>query len=147
MKLRSLFFESQTNAAQPSSGIARGFSFAIALILLSSLLFASFYALQYEWNWSSVFRYKAKFVQGWLTTLGISTVSFFFSFLAGTLATLCYRSRFLPIKYLANLYVELIRGTPLLVQIFIFFYVVADAAGIQNRYVIGICIMALFSGA
>ncbi len=29
----------------------------------------------------------------------------------------------------------------------LFFYVVADAAGIQNRYVVGIAIMAIFSGA
>lgn len=147
MTFRSLFFESKSDGTQSASSLARGTSFALALLALSAVLFASFYVLQYQWNWSSIFRYKAKFIQGWLATLGISFVSLLFSFLVGALSTLCYRSRFLPLKYLSSLYVELIRGTPLLVQIFIFFYVVADAAGIQNRYLIGIAIMALFSGA
>lgn len=147
MILRSLFFDTNTEGNSPPSGLARGLSFAIALFFLSAALFASFYALQYDWNWSSVFQYRSKFIQGWIATLGIASASLIFSFLVGVLATLCYRSRFLPLKYLTSLYVELIRGTPLLVQIFIFFYVVADAAGIQNRYIIGIAIMALFSGA
>jgi polar amino acid transport system permease protein len=42
---------------------------------------------------------------------------------------------------------ELIRGTPLLVQILIFFYVVADAFGIQNRYIVGVVVLSMFSGA
>jgi polar amino acid transport system permease protein len=53
----------------------------------------------------------------------------------------------LPLRYLARIYVELVRGTPLLVQILIFFYVVADAMGVNNRYVVGILTLALFSGA
>ena len=146
MTPRSLFFDSKS-AIKPPSALARTASFAIALLALSFCLFAAFYVLQYEWNWSSVFRYKEKFIKGWLATLGISSISLIFSFLVGAIATLCYRSRFLPLKYLANIYVELIRGTPLLVQIYIFFYVIANAADIQNRYLVGICIMAIFSGA
>jgi polar amino acid transport system permease protein len=142
----SLLFDSDSDGKSPSIQ-ARVTSFAIALLALSVVLFAAFYVLQYQWNWSSVFRYKAKFLQGWLATLGISSISLIFSFLVGTIATVCYRSRFLPLKYLANLYVELIRGTPLLVQIYLFFYVIANAADIQNRYLVGVLIMAIFSGA
>ena len=40
-----------------------------------------------------------------------------------------------------------VRGAPLLVQILVFFYVVADAAGLQNRYVAGVLILSFFSGA
>jgi polar amino acid transport system permease protein len=43
--------------------------------------------------------------------------------------------------------VELIRGTPLLVQILIAFYVVADAVGIGNRYLVGMAALSFFSGA
>ena len=42
---------------------------------------------------------------------------------------------------------NLIRGTPLLVQILIFFYVVADAFGVQNRFVRGCFDPSFFSGA
>ena len=146
MTPHSLLFDSDSDCKSPSIQ-AQVTSFAIALLALSVVLFAAFYVLQYQWNWSSVFRYKAKFLQGWLATLGISSISLIFSFLVGTIATVCYRSRFLPLKYLANLYVELIRGTPLLVQIYLFFYVIANAADIQNRYLVGVLIMAIFSGA
>ncbi|MFN0068162.1 MAG: hypothetical protein ACKVYV_11050 [Limisphaerales bacterium] len=47
----------------------------------------------------------------------------------------------------ARLYVELIRGTPLQVQILVFIYVVADATGVQNRHLAGTLIPASFSGA
>lgn len=146
MTPHSLLFDSDSDGKSPSIQ-TRVTSFAIALLALSVVLFAAFYVLQYQWNWSSVFRYKAKFLQGWLATLGISSISLIFSFLVGAIATVCYRSRFLPLKYLANLYVELIRGTPLLVQIYLFFYVIANAADIQNRYLVGVLIMAIFSGA
>lgn len=45
------------------------------------------------------------------------------------------------------MYVELVRGTPLLVQLLVGFYVVANAVGIENRYVVGALVLSLFSGA
>jgi polar amino acid transport system permease protein len=65
----------------------------------------------------------------------------------GVIFALVRRSRFLPLRYFGQLYVELVRGTPLLVQILIFFYVVADAFHLQNRYVVGVLILSFFSGA
>ncbi len=144
---RTLFFIPLSNDSTQAPFASRAIGFAIALIVLSALLFGSFYALQYQWNWAAAYRYKAKFIEGWFNTLGLSVASLLFSFLIGALATLSSRSRFLPLRYVSNLYVEIIRGTPLLVQIYFFFYVVSDAVGIENRYVVGIAIMALFSGA
>jgi len=40
-----------------------------------------------------------------------------------------------------------VRGTPLLVQILIFFYVVADAFGVKDRYLVGVLTLSFFSGA
>ena len=42
---------------------------------------------------------------------------------------------------------EIIRGTPLLVQIYVFFYVVADAFHIEDRYLMGVVILSVFSSA
>jgi len=147
VSLHSLFFGSNEPNETPTPPLSKWTSFAVAIFFLSLLLFASFSALEYHWNWDSAFRYKSKFLQGWVATLWISAISLLFAFLIGSLATLCSRARFLPLRYLASLYVELTRGTPLLVQIFFFFYVVADAAGIQDRYFVGIAIMSIFSGA
>ena len=53
----------------------------------------------------------------------------------------------LVFRYFSKIYVELIRGTPLLVQILIFFYVVAEAFGVSNRYFVGVLTLSVFSGA
>ncbi len=147
MPFKSLLFSPDASGAAEPPIKARYTSFFIAALILSLALYGSFAALQYQWNWASAFRYKLKFLEGWITTLQISFVSLFFAMAAGTLSVLCGRARFLPLRYLSTLYVELIRGTPLLVQIFLFYYVIADAANVQNRYFVGVSIMAIFSGA
>tara|TARA_B100000212_G_scaffold340225_1_gene320305 strand:- start:29274 stop:30068 length:795 start_codon:yes stop_codon:yes gene_type:complete len=143
----SLFFGSGDASETKSHAMSRWVSFGGAILFLSLVFYTSFSALEYQWNWESALRYKKKFADGWIATLWISTLSLFFAFLIGSLATLCQRVRIPPIRHLSMIYVELTRGTPLLVQIFFFFYVVADAASIQNRYIVGIAIMAIFSGA
>ena len=69
--------------------------------------------------------------------------SIFFSFI------LLYLSfcKILVLNFISKIYIELIRGTPLLVQILIIYYVIADSLGMQNRYVVGIFILSLFSSA
>jgi polar amino acid transport system permease protein len=53
----------------------------------------------------------------------------------------------LVFRALSRLYVEVIRGTPLLVQISFAFYVVADAFRFENRFIVGLLTLSLFSGA
>jgi polar amino acid transport system permease protein len=57
------------------------------------------------------------------------------------------RSGITLVEATARVYVEVIRGTPLLVQLLIGFYVVASAVGLENRYLVGTLVLALFSGA
>jgi polar amino acid transport system permease protein len=127
--------------------ISRLMAFALVLILLSALFFFSFSQLQYGWNWTAVWQYRQKFLHGWMTTLLISVAALGLSLLISVFFALARRSRLLPLRYLAILYIEGVRGTPLLVQILVFFYVVADAFGINNRYVVGILTLAFFAGA
>ncbi|HEY5512117.1 MAG TPA: amino acid ABC transporter permease [Geomonas sp.] len=120
----------------------------VAAVLLLALIFSfAFSRLQYGWDWSAVYRYRQKFLTGWLVTLAISAASLVASIVIGLCAALAQRSIFLPLRYLGKIYIELIRGTPLLVQILVFFYVVADAFGIGNRYAVGTLTLALFAGA
>lgn len=127
--------------------ISRLPAFALVILLLSALFFFSFSQLQYGWNWSAVWQYRQKFLHGWMTTLLISVAALGLSLLISVFFALARRSRLLPLRYLAILYIEGVRGTPLLVQILVFFYVVADAFGINNRYVVGILTLAFFAGA
>jgi len=86
-------------------------------------------------------------LNGWLMTVAISLAALIGSTLIGAGNALATRSPWLPLRALATLYVEIIRGTPLLVQILIFFYVIANAMNIDNRYLAGIVILSLFAGA
>ena len=118
-----------------------------ALGLLALVFYFSFHQLAYRWNWSSVYNYRRNLLSGWLVTIGISVISLLLSTLIGLAFALVRRSRLLPLRNFGHLYVELVRGTPLLVQILVFFYVVADAFRVENRYVAGVLILSFFSGA
>ena len=98
-------------------------------------------------GWESVWQYRMVFWNGWLLTIGISLLSLVLSTLIGVLVALARRSRILPFRSAAILYVEVIRGTPLLAQILFLFYAVANGIGIQDRLVAGVLILSLFSGA
>ena len=98
-------------------------------------------------GWDSVWKFRGVFWSGWLLTILISLLSLVFSCLIGLAVALARRSRLLPLRSAAMLYVEVIRGTPLLAQILFLFYVVANAVGLQDRLVAGVLILSLFSGA
>jgi len=80
-------------------------------------------------------------------TLAISIAALILSTFTGVIFALARRSEILPLRYFGHIYVELVRGTPLLVQILVFFYVVADAFHVGNRYLVGVLILSFFSGA
>ena len=119
----------------------------IALAVLAALFYFSFHQLAYRWNWQAVTNYRDNLINGWFMTLRISMASLVLSTAIGVIFALVRRSPVLPLRYFGQMYVELVRGTPLLVQILIFFYVVADAFHIQNRYWAGTLILSFFSGA
>jgi polar amino acid transport system permease protein len=138
-----LFAPSAGSAARAAKAVSWGLVAALAAGLFSF----AFHELHYGWNWPAIWEYRQKFLQGWLATVAISGASLAGSLAIGLAAALSRRSAFLPLRYAAALYVESIRGTPLLVQILILFYVVANAFGVENRYLVGVLALSLFAGA
>lgn len=119
----------------------------IAAAMVAAVFYFSFHQITYRWNWQAVLNYRSILLSGWLMTLAISITSLFLSTLIGVIFALARRSEILPLRYFGHIYVELVRGTPLLVQILVFFYVVADAFHVGNRYLVGVLILSFFSGA
>lgn len=99
------------------------------------------------YRWDAVWEYRHVFLRGWLHTVAISCIALALSVALGLFWALLRRSSVQFFRYLAQAYVVIIRGTPLLVQILFFYYVVANQIGLQNRYVAGILILSIFSGA
>jgi His/Glu/Gln/Arg/opine family amino acid ABC transporter permease subunit len=60
-------------------------------------------------------------------TLGLSVVSMVLAVLFGFLGALGRRSRFALIRYIALVYVEVVRGTPILVQLLLWYFGVGQA--------------------
>lgn len=51
------------------------------------------------------------------------------------------------LRFLSTFYIELVRGTPLLVQVLLIYYIIANNLGLDNRYVAGVIILSCFSAA
>ncbi len=139
-----LFASRNGRPIAPAAWVA---SWCLVALLAAAVFSFAFSQLSYGWNWEAIWQYRQKFVQGWLMTVVISASALLVSLLIGLLTALARRSAFLPLRYSAVLYVETVRGTPLLVQILILFYVVANAFGIENRYLVGVLALSLFAGA
>lgn len=117
------------------------------IVLFIAVVYFFFVLFNQKLDWSSVWDYRELFFHGWLTTIGIAIATLFLSIIIGMVTALCSQSKLPLLTIPARIYVELIRGTPLLVQILFFYYVVAHEVGLENRYIAGIIILALFNGA
>jgi polar amino acid transport system permease protein len=84
--------------------------------------------------------------QGLWVTIWISFVSGFIGLIIGLITGLCRISKNPTLRGLAVFYIELIRGTPLLVQIFIFYFFIGTVLHL-DRIVAGVGALALFVGA
>ena len=114
--------------------------FIVSLTLLLS-------RMEYSWNWRIVWEYRRLYLYGLYYTLAISTGAICLGYLLGLAGGIARISGNAFAKEAARLYVIFFRGTPLLVQIYIFYFCLAAAIGYDNPVVIGIVTLAAFSGA
>lgn len=70
-------------------------------------------------------RYGMLFVEGTVVTLEYSTVAVAGGVVFGLLLALMRKSKFKPISFVASAYIEFVRGTPILLQLYFFYFYVA----------------------
>ena len=109
--------------------------------------------LGYNWQWSRVPRYlinsdgaPGPLLHGLWLTLLITSVSLVCSFVIGLCCALMRMSSSPMAKLLSKLYLEAIRNTPLLIQIFIVYFVFAPILDI-GRFASAVLALSLFEGA
>ncbi len=83
---------------------------------------------------------------GLWTTLWISVLSGALGLVIGLFTGLCRLSNNPTVRDLSTVYVELVRGTPLLVQIFIFYFFIGTVLNLSREFA-GVAALALFTGA
>ncbi|WP_373274678.1 amino acid ABC transporter permease [Campylobacter insulaenigrae] len=126
-------------------------NFIINAFILITILFTFFYFIflsaTYNFDFSSLLAYKYKMISGFFTTLLISILSLIIGVLFALILCCMSLCRIIIFNMFSRVYIEFIRGTPLLVQILLIYYIFADSLGLDNRYICGILILALFSSA
>lgn len=127
------------------SNFKKGANLFLALFLLIGLFALSLG--DYQMNWASLMQYGGKLFDGYKMTLILTFFAMIVSLMLGFVIAFLNKSRILVVHYLSQTYIEIIRGTPFLVQIIFFFYIITPALGLNNRYIIGVTILAIFSSA
>lgn len=85
-------------------------------------------------------------IEGLIVTLQISGLAAAMAFSIGFILALMRISNYQFLKDIATVYIAIIRGTPLLVQIFIFYFIIATIFELE-RFLAGAISLGLFFGA
>ena len=138
------------------TNLLQSFSFFLLVMLLAVGLYSGAENLGYNWQWFRIPRYLlivgadgvviGPLLQGLFITLQIAVWSLVLSFFIGLLTALLRLSNSPMGLLLANTYLELIRNTPLLVQIFVVYFVLAPIFDV-GRFAAAVLALSLFEGA
>jgi glutamate/aspartate transport system permease protein len=84
--------------------------------------------MNYNWNWGILFvePYFGFLVSGVRTTVLIALGAWAIAFALGSLVGVARTAPIAPLRFVATAYVEVFRGVPLLVQMFLWFFVVPE---------------------
>ena len=140
----------------------------ITLCVLAVIVGAIYYffinkGITYPWHWERIpemlFYYGAKSADdpvprlrmgvlmiGFVLTLKISFVAIIFAIIIGTIVGIARLSKEPVTKGISLAYVELIRNTPLLVQLYIIYFFVGSVLRL-SAFVAGTAALAIFAGA
>ncbi len=129
---------------------------AVFLGLVILVVVMGYQNLSYNWQWYRVRPYFFSFengqfmagvlLQGLFVTLKISLISLVLALVIGMVSAFARLSPFLSLRVLAWCYVETIRNTPLLIQIFVIYFVISPVLGL-SAFVSAVMALSLFEGA
>lgn len=140
----NIFMASNDKAVSP---MKRAINYLVVVIAVIVVVGVSLSLAGITLNFDFVAQYRVRIWDGFVLTVFISILSMLGSLVIGIPVVLGKNMRFLPLRYLCDLYVKIIRGTPLIAQIYLFYYIIGTAWGVDNRIVAGVVILSVFSGA
>ncbi|EOB1205993.1 TPA: amino acid ABC transporter permease [Photobacterium damselae] len=128
----------------------------LVIAVLGWILSSGADAMNYRWQWHQIPQYlfvhedgewyRGELIDGLLITLKISAVSLIFTLGLGLITALLRLSDSIVGRALARGYIELIRNTPLLVQIYILYFVLGPILDLE-RFTTAVLALSLFQGA
>lgn len=130
--------------------------FLLLVAILTWLMARGTERLGYNWQWFQVPQYifqvedgkliPGPLMKGLMVTFRITGLGLVLAFSFGLVAALFRLSNSFMAKLIARLYIELVRNTPLLVQIFFLYFVLAPVLGL-SRFFAAVLALSLFEGA
>ena len=128
----------------------------LVFAILGWLVWRGIDAMDYRWQWYRVqpFFYRViddeiiwgPLVRGLIMTIKIASLAGVLAVLIGFVTALARMSGSFAGRIIATVYLEAIRNTPLLVQLFLVYFVLAPIIGI-DRFWAGVLCLALFEGS
>ena len=110
----------------------------------------------YNWQWYRIPQYLYEIIdgdfyfgpllEGLFVTLEITAYSIFITLVVGLTTAMLRMSNSLSGRLLAWLYLEIVRNTPLLVQMFVFYFVLGPILNL-DRFWVGVLCISLFEGS
>ena len=136
--------------------VADGLKFAALAAILSALMIQATQGLGYHWQWYRIPAYVVStapagivfgpLLRGLGVTLQITAASLVLAFLIGLTTALMRLSGSILGRLTARTYLELVRNTPLLVQIFFIYFVLSPVLQL-SAFASAVLALSLFEGA
>jgi polar amino acid transport system permease protein len=130
--------------------------FLLVLAAVVWMIFNGTQRLGYNWQWYRIVPYlvaesegalaAGPLLKGLWVTLKITAVSFVLAFSFGLVTALLRLSTSFMGKVMARIYLETVRNTPLLVQLFFIYFVLSPVLG-MNAFFSAVLALSLFEGA
>ena len=118
----------------------------LALIGVSYFIFSSLNQT-YTWNWEGIWQRRWQIFGGWLRTIWVSLLALMLCVLIAVGLVIGFKSRYSAVRFFCRAYTEIVRGSPLLVILIVGYYVIAEAFDVNDRLLVGVVLLAVFSGA
>lgn len=128
----------------------------LVFFIIAWLIWRGAAAMEYSWQWYRVppFFYReidgeiiwGPLVKGVIQTLNLAFISGILAVLIGFVTAFARMSNSIAGRLIATWYLEAIRNTPLLVQLFLFYFVLAPIFGI-DRFWAGVLCLSFFEGS
>lgn len=98
-------------------------------------------------DFSFVVDYQQEFIDGFLTTIGVSLFALGLSLVIGTMVAVFRISQVRVLEWIGTAYVEFIRNTPLVIQVFFFFFGLPSVGIKLSAFMVGSLGLAIYTSS
>lgn len=120
---------------------------SLVLLVLALASWQVLASLRYQWNWAGMWEQREILFRGWGLTILISIGALFGTLIFGLVLAIGQETKEPICRAVCRSYVEIIRGTPLLTQLLLGYYVIASAFHVDNKIIAGIFLLTAFEAA